>query len=109
MRIVSFALAVTFGLCAGVLAVSGATVTSQGHTRHCAGPIVSVEIGDVTPPIPTNATDRALTQACEGKDDQYLLLAGLAGLAGLLCLAASAAATDREGRVSVLPRARPAA
>ncbi|WP_248581448.1 hypothetical protein [Nocardioides sp. InS609-2] len=106
VRIVSFVLAVAFGLCAGVLAVSGATVAYAGQTRHCAGPIVSMEIGDVTPPITTNATDRALTQACERKDDQYLLLAGLAGL---LCLAASAAATHREGRVSVLPRARPAA
>lgn len=78
-RTVCLAIAVAAGLCAAILVAAGPTVNYDGKTATCPGIIATSEGGngihsDVGP---------GYTRACEDKQHEWSVLAGLAALVAL--------------------------
>ena len=78
VRVVSFALAVAAGLCAALLVASSPTVHVDGRAESCPGIIVSAE-------SVAGGPRGAVAAACDEKEHDWALLAGLAALLCLTC------------------------
>ena len=98
-RALCLVLAVAAGLCAALLLASGPTVHYGGKTAACPGIIVSSEGGGDA----YFGDERGYKRACDGKQREWSVLAGLAAL---VCVGAgSAVQLSRRDRESAGPAA----